>query len=419
MIPLQTRLRIVTLMCRLAQRLAPDTVRQIPVRCLQELTVYRRHLEAVSVARELVAGKEQLQLELGGGSNSKIGWINVDLYAKDGLALDLRRPLPFPDESVDSIYSEHVLEHFTYLELKSLLSECYRVLKPGGIFQAGVPDAGLAFRAYSADPAVFYQLKYWSNVDPQSLKLPMDEVNWLIYMGEVHHSVFDRQNIVMRLEEVGFTNVSIRSFDSRLDSEFRKHQTMYVVVGKPTGESQSPPSVLAAHIKQIIDDMAASPLLRELTDRLTKQQRYRVLRTLMLVAGRWGKVLVMGDEIEPFMEALSILSVPGADCLCALTNVAERITATTGENRDVGIQSHHRLTISYPEETFMQAIIKRDERLSHDLQAEIHRVLKPGGRLFWITSGDRTVSYLDGFSRIHSEKLPSDAGELYLFERQE
>lgn len=371
------------------------------------------------MAQELATGGQRLQLELGGGSNSKPGWINVDLSAKDSLALDLRRLLPFPEGSVDSIYSEHVLEHFTYPEgFSNLLSECYRVLKPGGMFQAGIPDAGLAFRAYAASHATFYQQKYWSNVDPGSLKSPMDELNWLIYMGGVHHTMFDRQNIVMLLEEAGFADVGVRNFDPRLDSDFRKHQTMYVVARKPSGEPQSPSAIFTAHIEHILDDMMASSLLGKVTGRLTTHQRYRVLRILMLIAGRWGQVLVVGDNIEPFLEVLSILSVPGADCLYGLTSAAENRTDVAGEKHD-GIRYHKLSKIPYPDKHFTQMIVvdNNDRFLSRDFRIEMYRVLRSGGKLFWIASAGRVESHLDGFSWNHSEELPSDAGTLHIFDK--
>jgi predicted SAM-dependent methyltransferase len=47
----------------------------------------------------------------------------------------------FPDASVAEIYASHVLEHLGYqAELAQALSEFHRVLQPGGILRASVPD---------------------------------------------------------------------------------------------------------------------------------------------------------------------------------------------------------------------------------------------------------------------------------------
>ena len=42
------------------------------------------------------------------------------------------------------------MEHLDYPgQVKSFLKEAYRVLRPGGIFSVGVPDAELSIRAYT------------------------------------------------------------------------------------------------------------------------------------------------------------------------------------------------------------------------------------------------------------------------------
>jgi predicted SAM-dependent methyltransferase len=56
------------------------------------------------------------------------------------LVRDLSKPLPFPDNSVSAIYASHVLEHLYRSQALALLSECKRVLKPGGTLRLVVPD---------------------------------------------------------------------------------------------------------------------------------------------------------------------------------------------------------------------------------------------------------------------------------------
>jgi len=53
---------------------------------------------------------------------------------------DVRFGLPFPDASVDFLYSSHFLEHLYRVEVLALLQEARRVLKPTGIFRICVPD---------------------------------------------------------------------------------------------------------------------------------------------------------------------------------------------------------------------------------------------------------------------------------------
>jgi len=84
-------------------------------------------------------------LHLGCGSVHLKGWVNIDLSGTGGpldIVWDLRRPLPFPDGSVDAVFHEHLLENLPIAVALPFLQECRRVLMPGGILRVGVPDAG-------------------------------------------------------------------------------------------------------------------------------------------------------------------------------------------------------------------------------------------------------------------------------------
>jgi predicted SAM-dependent methyltransferase len=61
---------------------------------------------------------------------------------------DLRDPLPFRSEEVDLYYSIHTLEHLTYPDLITCLSECYRSLAIGGMIRVVVPDMDIMIHDY-------------------------------------------------------------------------------------------------------------------------------------------------------------------------------------------------------------------------------------------------------------------------------
>jgi predicted SAM-dependent methyltransferase len=63
-----------------------------------------------------------------------IPW-NPDIFIHD-----VRKPLPFHDNSICAIYASHLLEHLYLEEGKRLLKECFRILKPSGILRMVVPD---------------------------------------------------------------------------------------------------------------------------------------------------------------------------------------------------------------------------------------------------------------------------------------
>ncbi len=90
------------------------------------------------------------------------GWTNIDFESSRGaLAHDLRAPLPLAADSFDFVYHSHVLEHLEKADARRLLSECHRVLKPGGTVRVVVPDLESKARLYleklsaaHADPSI-------------------------------------------------------------------------------------------------------------------------------------------------------------------------------------------------------------------------------------------------------------------------
>lgn len=85
--------------------------------------------------------KDAIILELGCGPLRSIaGAITLDRLPLPTVDVqcDLEQGLPFvPDNSIQRIHSSHFLEHVGNLE--HLLSECFRVLRPGGTFTGVVP----------------------------------------------------------------------------------------------------------------------------------------------------------------------------------------------------------------------------------------------------------------------------------------
>lgn len=83
-------------------------------------------------------GTKNMKLNLGCGSKKIEGYINVDTCGEPDVCCDLNAyPWPWPDNSVDEVFSEHWLEHVDDYE-KTIL-EIHRILKPDGIFWFKVP----------------------------------------------------------------------------------------------------------------------------------------------------------------------------------------------------------------------------------------------------------------------------------------
>ncbi len=89
-------------------------------------------------------------LNLGCGSRFKKDWINIDFKSSDPAvkACNLLEGIPLPDSYVGFVYHSHVLEHFSKNRAQFFLSECLRVLKPGGSLRVVVPDLEGIVRSY-------------------------------------------------------------------------------------------------------------------------------------------------------------------------------------------------------------------------------------------------------------------------------
>src|SRR5208282_5837473 len=94
---------------------------------------------------------ENMLVNIAPGVHGKPGWVNVDVFKGPNVncLYDCRKSLPFPDESVRAIFSEHFFEHLDYTEeVPYFLRECHRVLKKGGVLRLIFPDAEKYLRAY-------------------------------------------------------------------------------------------------------------------------------------------------------------------------------------------------------------------------------------------------------------------------------
>lgn len=91
-------------------------------------------------------------LNVGCGRCFHPDWTNIDLVAcsPEVRQYDLRRGLPYQDNTFDGVYHSHVLEHLPPAGAAFMLGECHRVLKPRGVLRVVVPDLEGIARQYIA-----------------------------------------------------------------------------------------------------------------------------------------------------------------------------------------------------------------------------------------------------------------------------
>lgn len=89
-------------------------------------------------------------LNLGCGPNYHRSWVNLDLNppAPEVTRWNLEKGVPFSPETFEVVYHSHLLEHLPKPRAEALISECARILKPGGIIRIAIPDLEAIARAY-------------------------------------------------------------------------------------------------------------------------------------------------------------------------------------------------------------------------------------------------------------------------------
>jgi len=109
-----------------------------------------------------------MKLHLGCGKDYKIGYINCDFSTKYkiDMKVNLEKPLPFEDNSVEEIITNHTVEHIR--NFVPLMEEIYRVCKHRARIKINVPY--FAYPGAYQDPTHvrFFTLKTFNYFDKSS-----------------------------------------------------------------------------------------------------------------------------------------------------------------------------------------------------------------------------------------------------------
>ena len=191
----------------------------------------------------------KFKINIGCGLSGAPGWCNIDnsptiplsrlklgrllfrtpAWPKDVRRHDVKKGLPFADQSVSCIYSSHTFEHFSWAESLAVAKECFRVLRPGGVLRIVVPDLQLIAREYlrDSDPMASHRF-----VDRLLLRHTIHD---LFHRGAHHSQMFDESSLIALLRRAGFEQPAVSNFmQSRIadialiELEQRKHESLYV-----------------------------------------------------------------------------------------------------------------------------------------------------------------------------------------------
>lgn len=137
------------------------------------------------------------KLEIGSRSKPRPGYIHHDIRPLEHIEIvcDAKK---FPKElyeTFDEVYASHILEHFNRFEVKGVLMEWTKLIRPGGVIDIVVPDVREIARQLTEN---FIDLEFF---------------NYLMFGGNdyqynVHKYGFDVVSLGTMLEAQGFEVLS-------------------------------------------------------------------------------------------------------------------------------------------------------------------------------------------------------------------
>jgi len=136
-----------------------------------------------------------IKLHLGCFRKKIHGFVNIDVRAdvEPDLVDDVSKLKKFKSNSVDLIYTSHVLEHFSRVDSVKALIRWHEVLKKGGTVRISVPDveACIEHYIYHKDLDALKNLLYGSQKHPY----------------DFHYTGWDFKTLKRDLELIGFKDV--------------------------------------------------------------------------------------------------------------------------------------------------------------------------------------------------------------------
>jgi len=133
-----------------------------------------------------------------------IDWmVNIDgnIFQKKDIWLDCTIGLPFLNNSIKAIYCSQFLEHFNSVNARKILSEFYRILKPGGCVRIIVPSLEYAVRGYIEKKRSCFP--DW----PEEFESIGGRFNNFLLCSNQHFLMFDYSFLEELLQEASFTAI--------------------------------------------------------------------------------------------------------------------------------------------------------------------------------------------------------------------
>ncbi len=152
------------------------------------------------------------------------GWLNIDTEDLDKLArssamqyirMNICDGFPIEDNTVTTLFLSHVLQDLTCQKAQDLLSECWRIMVPGGTIRVAVMDLMLLTDFYRRGDLGFFDDL---NADITSATTQAAKMSAMTCV----QSKYDMASITHMLREAGFTRIQKMPFNVSNNSHIRK-----------------------------------------------------------------------------------------------------------------------------------------------------------------------------------------------------
>jgi predicted SAM-dependent methyltransferase len=182
-----------------------DKMLRLIQRALSPL-VYRRGL------RGYLKQCEARKLHLGAGPNVLDGWFNTDACPIDKRVfyIDASRSLPVDDQTFDYLFSEHLIEHLTYMDALSMLKECHRIVRPGGRIRIATPDIDKIIQLRVTEKSDLQQRYVKWHIDTFFPEVGVYDDIYVInnaFSGFGHKFLYDENTLRTFMTKAGFVEI--------------------------------------------------------------------------------------------------------------------------------------------------------------------------------------------------------------------
>jgi len=188
-----------------------EALRQIPFDVRRALWSMRRD----SDIRRYFESHAVRKLQIGSGYNMLEGWLNADFNPSTRqpgqIYLNATHRFPFPDESIDYVFSEHMIEHIWWPDGQTMLKESNRILRPGGRIRISTPnlESIVSLLDQPLTPLKEQYIKLSTDkYIPHAIDYQPGFVINNFFWDFGHYFVYDTKTLELALRTAGFTDIT-------------------------------------------------------------------------------------------------------------------------------------------------------------------------------------------------------------------